>query len=69
LSKKLQAEWAFLNLIDLESKRSNIYCSNDEGQEVLRSAIGCEFINNWCELDRAWLRKQIMPKVNEVVNK
>jgi inorganic pyrophosphatase/exopolyphosphatase len=69
LSKKLQANWAFLNLIDLENRKSNIFCKNPNGQQVLQKAIGCNFSNNWCELDKAWLRKQIMPKVNDVVGK
>ncbi|MEK7497594.1 MAG: DHH family phosphoesterase [Patescibacteria group bacterium] len=67
LSKKFNVDWSFLNIVDLETKKSTIYCSDKVGQDLLTKASGCNFENGWSELDRAWLRKQIMPKINELL--
>lgn len=62
------AKWAFLNVVDLENKHSHIYATNPESQTVLENALGAKFSKNWAELPIVWLRKQIMPKIQEVVN-
>lgn len=66
LKIKMGADWSFVNIIDLESKQSNIFTSA-EGEQVLSKALGVSFENGWTVLP-AILRKQIMPKVNEVVS-
>ena len=68
LSQEVGARWSFLNMIDLEAKKSHIFCASLEGQKLLGSALGCVFKNNWVELEIAVLRKQIMPKLRMAVN-
>lgn len=65
LRDKMEADWSFVNIIDLESKQSNIF-SNPNGVEILSKALNVSFDNGWAVLP-AILRKQIMPKVNEVL--
>lgn len=67
LKLKMKADWSFVNIIELESKKSHIY-TNPEGEQLLTKALKVAFNNRWAVLP-AILRKQIMPKVNEVVNK
>ncbi len=67
LSKKFNVNWSFLNVVDLETKKSTIYSSDKTGQELLKRALGCSFVDGWSEVDRSWLRKQIMPKINELL--
>lgn len=62
---KMGADWSFVNIIDLESKQSNIFTS-PEGETVLSKSLGISFEKGWSILP-AILRKQIMPKVNEVI--
>lgn len=66
LRAKMEADWSFVNIIDLESRKSNIFTSS-EGETVLSKALGISFERGWSSLP-AILRKQIMPKVNEVVS-
>ena len=65
LKAKMQADWSFVNIIDLESKQSHIFTSA-EGEQALSKALGVKFKKGWTILP-AILRKQIMPKVNEVI--
>lgn len=67
LRDKMGSGWSFVNIIDLESKQSHIY-TNPEGEEILSKALDTKFENGWSVLP-ATLRKQIMPKVNQVVAK
>lgn len=67
LSKKFKVNWSFLNVVDLEAKKSTIYSPDNVGQDLLIKALGCNFENGWSELNNAWLRKQIMPKINELL--
>lgn len=66
LKLKMKADWSFVNIIELESKKSHIY-TNPEGEQLLTRALNVTFNNGWTVLP-AILRKQIMPKVNEIVN-
>lgn len=66
LKDRMEADWSFVNIIDLEAKQSNIY-SCSEGEESLSKALGIAFKDGWSTLP-AILRKQIMPKINEVVS-
>lgn len=67
LKAKMQADWSFVNIIDLESRQSHIFTSS-EGEQILSKALGVKFEKGWTVLP-AILRKQIMPKVNEAVAK
>lgn len=63
LSRNPNIVWSFLNLIDLENKISYIFSSSSEGKTILSSVLGCKFKGNWSQLNKIWLRKQIMPKI------
>jgi len=63
LAEKSNVAWSFLNLVDLENKKSYIFSTSAEGKEILTKAIGSKFDGEWSVLDKAWLRKQIMPLV------
>ncbi|OGM18515.1 hypothetical protein A2686_02850 [Candidatus Woesebacteria bacterium RIFCSPHIGHO2_01_FULL_38_10] len=67
LKDKMGADWSFVNIIDLEARNSHIYSESDDGGEIISEALGAEFRNGWITLP-AILRKQIMPKVNEVTD-
>ena len=51
----------------LEAKTSAIHVTSDEGAAVLSKALGVNFGDRSVTLPSAWLRKQIVPKVNEVM--
>lgn len=67
LRDRMHSSWSFVNIIDLDSKQSHIF-TNPEGEEILSKALNIKFENSWATLP-AILRKQIMPKVNQVVAK
>lgn len=67
LMAKMGSTWSFINIVDLESKHSTIYASSVEGEQILSKALETQFTDGWATLPNALLRKQIMPKVNEVV--
>jgi len=67
LFKKFKVNWALLNVVDLESKKTTIYCSDKVGQDALNKTLGCQFEDNWCQLEKAWLRKQIMPLLTKAL--
>jgi len=66
IRRKFQAPWVFLNIVDLDSKKSHIFVDGPEGEKILSKALNIKFDNGWTVLP-AILRKQIMPKVNEVI--
>jgi inorganic pyrophosphatase/exopolyphosphatase len=69
LNVKMVADWSFVNIVDLESKQSHIFADKAKGEEILSKALSTEFKNGEMVLPNALLRKQIMPKVNEVLEK
>lgn len=69
LASKMDATWSFLNLINLESTESVLFATNDEAEKILSRALDTKFDNGIAVLSHAMLRKQIMPKVNEIVAK
>lgn len=68
LAGKMGAEWAFLNVINLATAESIIYASDKKGEDILTKALDTTFEGGVTVLPRALLRKQIMPKVNEIVH-
>ncbi len=54
-------EWSFLNVIDLKSNTSFIFCPTPAGRAILSSALSTTFSDSWAALHPALLRKQIMP--------
>ena len=69
LRTRMEADWSFVNIVDLESKQSHIFVSDAKGEDVLSIALGVKFEDGWTNLPHALLRKQIMPEVNKVVEK
>ncbi len=69
LASKMGAAWSFLNLINLESAESVLFATNSEAEKVLSQALDTTFEDGVATLSHAMLRKQIMPKVNEIVAK
>ena len=69
LRTRMEADWSFVNIVDLESKQSHIFGSDAKGEDVLSIALGVKFEDGWTNLPHALLRKQIMPEVNKVVEK
>ncbi len=67
LGLKTGSEWGFVNIVDLETKKSYLY-SGATGRPVLAAALGVTFQDGWT-IAPAMLRKQIMPKVYEIVDK
>lgn len=61
------SNWAFINVVDLENKKSHIFATDSNGQKMLEKALGAKFTNGWAELPKVWLRKEIMPKIQEIV--
>ena len=68
LAVKLGADWSFLNVINLDTAESILFATNTEAEQILSKALGAVFTNGVSVLPRVLLRKQIMPKVNEVIN-
>ena len=66
LNSQSRAPWGFVNIVDLESKKSHIFVTEIEGKEILSKVLNVKFDNGWTVLP-AILRKQIMPRINEVV--
>jgi inorganic pyrophosphatase/exopolyphosphatase len=62
LKIKMEANWSFVNIVDLQTKKSHIFVTGSEGEQVLSKALNVKFENNWSILP-ALLRKQIMPKI------
>ncbi len=67
LSRKYKVDWSWLNIVNVKAKKSIIYCSNKVGKEIFAKILGCEFQDNWSELEKPWLRKQIAAKINEIL--
>lgn len=67
LSNKPGVEWSFLNIVDLEARKSLIFSQSKTGQKILSKALGVEMESDWLTLPMALLRKQIMPKVHEAL--
>lgn len=67
LASKMGATRSFLNLINLETAESILFASDIEAEKVLSRALDTTFDDGIAVLSHAMLRKQIMPKVNEVV--
>jgi len=67
LKSKKDISWAFVNIVDLKSKKSHIFVDGTEGEKVLSKALNAKFDNGWVVLPNALLRKQIMPKVDSVL--
>ena len=65
LKTRMEASWSFVNIVDLESKKSHIFVDDTEGEKILSKALNTKFDNGWVVLP-ALLRKQIMPKINEI---
>jgi len=66
LASEDKVQWSFLNIVDLESKKSFIYCDTLDGQTKITKALDCVFSQGWADLSMAILRKQIMPKLREL---
>ncbi len=62
---RMGQDWAFVNVIDLKSRKSHIF-SDPKGEYILSKALGAKFKNGWAKLP-AILRKQIMPKIDELI--
>ena len=67
LKSIMESDWSFVNIIDLKSKKSHIFVDGAKGEEILSKSLDVKFNGGWTLLP-AILRKQIMPKVNGVVN-
>jgi len=58
---RMGQNWAFVNVVDLKSRKSYIF-TDPEGENVLSKVLGVKFKDGWVELP-AILRKQIIPKI------
>ncbi len=67
LAKKLNAEWAFLNVINLATAESILYVTSDLGQNIIEKALNISFDDKTAVLRPALLRKQMMPKINQIL--
>lgn len=68
-SQEFSSNTDFLNIIILNKKKSVLFSPDDLGQRLLSNIFDCQFKNGWTELDQPWLRKQIIPKFKEALNK
>ncbi|MEK7610861.1 MAG: DHH family phosphoesterase [Patescibacteria group bacterium] len=61
--------FSFLNLIDVNTNESLLFCSSPKGKELITKALGIEFAGDWARRTPALLRKQIMPRIKEILAK
>lgn len=61
------SSWAFINVVDLKNKKSSLFVTDLKGQEILEKVFNTKFSGGWATLSSVWLRKQIMPKVEEII--
>lgn len=67
LDKEFEAEWSLLNIVDLKTRTSTIYVSDRGKMTLLQKALGYPFKFQWTTLPVVFLRKQIMPKIQAVL--
>ena len=66
LEKEFNCGWSFVNVVDLERKKSLIFASNDKAIRALEGALAAKFKGKWAILDPV-LRKQIIPKLSALI--
>jgi inorganic pyrophosphatase/exopolyphosphatase len=69
LASETGAKLPFLNIVNIESAQSILITPDTKMEQVLNKAVGAEFEEGVAVLSQALLRKQIMPKVNDVIGK
>ncbi len=59
LSKEMEADWSFLNIVDIERGGSVLYVTDKKGTAPLENILNTSFDHGWTTLPTVWLRKQI----------
>lgn len=60
--------FSFLNVVDVTTNESVLFCSDPNGQELISKALGVRFTRNIARRTPALLRKQIMPLIKAIIN-
>lgn len=67
-SQQKGLSFSFLNIIDVSTNESLLFCSSPSGKKLITKALGIEFAGDWARLTPALLRKQIMPLIKAALN-
>lgn len=69
VNKMRGAKQAILNVVDTKSKKSYIYGDSRDTVNAVSEFLGIKGRNGWFKLDKLLLRKQIMPRVREILDR
>lgn len=61
--QKMGCSWSLLNVIDIKTNQSYIFCQFPIGQQIISRSFNLKFQDDWATMCPALLRKQIMPRI------
>lgn len=61
-------QWAILNIIDVARGRGFVYVTDSENISLVAMVLDATVDGHWMTLERALLRKQIMPRIQHVMS-
>ena len=67
ISTANEESWAILNIVDVASGKGFVYCTHTEYAQSVAAALGGPLADQWVYLDKALLRKQIMPLISSLI--